>query len=233
MNYDRPELIEPLAAEYVLGTLRGKARDRFDRLKRDSNIARAAVWRWEKRFNGMTRALAPSIPPTHIWRNIERQINASMRTTNVVPLRAARMWKTWSALATAASFVLATLLFMQVPQPTSNVDHVAVFSNQQAQPQWLVSFDSHNGKFSARALNIAATQADKTFELWMLPESGAPRSLGLLPTESGVINVQLAGTALASLQHAAGLAVSLEPAGGSPTGLPTGPVLYQAPLLKL
>lgn len=35
MNYRNPERIDRLAAEYALGTLRGPARRRFERLLRD------------------------------------------------------------------------------------------------------------------------------------------------------------------------------------------------------
>jgi len=54
-----------------------------------------------------------------------------------------------------------------------------------------------------------------------LPGSGAPRSLGLI-SASGATVVKKGKL----LEGATGLAVSLEPASGSPTGAPTGPVLY-------
>jgi anti-sigma-K factor RskA len=59
----------------------------------------------------------------------------------------------------------------------------------------------------------------------MLPDGGAPRSLGLIPA-SGVERVALPAPAGTALQNISNLAVSLEPAGGSTTGAPTGPVLY-------
>jgi anti-sigma-K factor RskA len=59
----------------------------------------------------------------------------------------------------------------------------------------------------------------------MLPQGQNPRSLGLIPA-SGIGRVRLPVPAGTALQNIPALAVSLEPAGGSPTGLPTGPVLY-------
>jgi anti-sigma-K factor RskA len=64
-------------------------------------------------------------------------------------------------------------------------------------------------------------QTDRVLELWAVPGSGAPRSLGLI-SASGATVVSKAQ----QLKGAAALAVSLEPTGGSPTGAPTGPVLY-------
>jgi anti-sigma-K factor RskA len=72
-------------------------------------------------------------------------------------------------------------------------------------------------------------ESGKALELWALPDGGSPVSLGLLPTQGEFHRVLTAAqrTALAGSKQ---LAVSLEPAGGSPTGLPTGPVLHVAPL---
>jgi len=64
-------------------------------------------------------------------------------------------------------------------------------------------------------------QAGRSLELWALPASGAPRSLGLISARDASV-VQRGRVS----KDVTGLAVSLEPAGGSPTGAPTGPVLF-------
>jgi anti-sigma-K factor RskA len=76
---------------------------------------------------------------------------------------------------------------------------------------------------------------DRALELWMLPDGGNPRSLGVVPivTPPGIARVELPATADQALQSIPALAVSLEPAGGSPTGQPTGPVLYTGPVQRL
>jgi anti-sigma-K factor RskA len=83
-----------------------------------------------------------------------------------------------------------------------------------------------------RPLETAAVE-DRALQLWLVAGSQAPpRSLGLLdPVHE--IALQLDPRAEARLRPSASLAVSLEPPGGSPTGLPTGPVIYQGPLLAL
>jgi anti-sigma-K factor RskA len=72
---------------------------------------------------------------------------------------------------------------------------------------------------------------DKSLELWMLPQGGAPRSLGLLPA-TGVGIVTLPALPDIALANVPALAVSLEQAGGSTTGAPQGPVLYTGPVEK-
>jgi anti-sigma-K factor RskA len=73
--------------------------------------------------------------------------------------------------------------------------------------------------------------AGKSYELWGLPDGGAPVSLGLLPA-SGEVRRDLVAAQRVALAASTKVAVSLEPAGGSPTGAPTGPVLYVAELQR-
>lgn len=240
MNYDSPELIERLAAEYVLGTLRGRARDRFMAVLRATPAARQAVWRWEARLHGFgDDAMSSTMPPEHVWQRIRSQLQLQRSATplTLVQSRTDRsgIWKAATAFAVAASLVLGILLVRLSAVSLPSADHVAVFSDQESsQPQWLVSVDTTNGTLTARALNAPALEAGKAFELWMLPgEGAAPRSLGLLPTARHALQAHLPKGATSMLRATSALAISLEPAGGSTTGLPSGPVLYQAPLLRL
>ena len=98
---------------------------------------------------------------------------------------------------------------------------------------WVITANPATGTIRARAVNAQAAAVDQAYELWMLPADGPPRSLGLLPVSGGEARHEIPPALLALLGNAQGLAVSLEPAGGSPTGQPTGPVLYQAPIVEL
>ena len=68
---------------------------------------------------------------------------------------------------------------------------------------------------------VVSLQADRSLELWAVPATGAPRSLGVI-SAAGATVVQRGKL----LDNTTALAVSLEPPGGSPTGRATGPVLY-------
>jgi anti-sigma-K factor RskA len=78
---------------------------------------------------------------------------------------------------------------------------------------------------TVKTVGGAPVPADKSLELWMLPEGAAPRSLGLVPA-TGVGTVTLPALPDVALANVPALAVSLEQAGGSTTGAPQGPVLY-------
>ncbi len=252
MKYNKPELIERLSAEYVLGTLQGKARDRFERLMAESYRIRMAVWSWESQIVPMA-SVAPTVrPPKHIWPSIRARISKTRPRLQAVakpkitpaPVQnlVSGFWRWWSYAATSACLVLGVLLALQLPSTSiqsaseNSIDSVALFSNQEAQPQWLVSFDMESGQLKAKALNAIAVETGQAFELWVLPDAGNPQSLGLLPVSDSAeatVNTALSQALIALLRSANGLAISVEPEGGSPTGLPTGPVVYQSSIIEL
>ena len=228
MKYDNPQLRSVLAGEYVLGTLRGSARRRFEAvMSGDANVA-AEVRRWESHLIGLADGIAPVTPPARVWRRIQSNIMPPDRTQNV----RLRFWRGLGVAASVAAIALALLLAappFRPPAPTQ--DYVSVVRDDQARPVWVVTFKPGQNRMVFEALTEVPLAADESLELWLLLEGGAaPVSLGLLPA-SGITSKQLRPVDL--LGRALGVAVSREPRGGSPTGAPTGPIVYQADLLKL
>jgi anti-sigma-K factor RskA len=82
-------------------------------------------------------------------------------------------------------------------------------------------------KLRIRVMGHPEMDPATSWELWMLPAADQkPVSLGLIdtrPMQELTIPARLAPM----IDRAFGLAMSQEPAGGSPTGLPTGPVLFK------
>lgn len=238
MNYEDPDLLDALAAEYVVGTLRGASRRRFERVLRDSGDARAAVSHWEALLGSLGKVLPAEQPPAEVWSRIEAQLDGREGAGGAKEREgwwsSIRFWRAWGLGATAGLLALAVMLAVP-PEPatTLSAGQVAIVQNQDDQPMWVITADTGTGTIRARAVNAEAAAVDQAYELWMLPADGPPRSLGLLPVNGGVERHQIPPALLALLNNAQGLAISLEPAGGSPTGLPTGPVLYQAPMVEL
>lgn len=231
MNYRDPERLDALAAEYVLGTLRGAALARFERILRESEEAREAVTRWEQLLGGFGRLLPPETPPARVWQRIDSRIGGSSPSDGW--WRSVRLWRYWALGATAALVASLTTMVSLRPTDSVPVGQVAIIQNQDDQPMWVISADATSGNVRARALNAEAAAVDQAYELWVLPADGPPRSLGLLPVNGGIARHDFPPALLALLANAQGLAISLEPAGGSPTGQPTGPVLYQAPIVDI
>ena len=225
MRYNAAQ-VENLAAEYVLGTLRGPARLRFDRLITDRADVRFAVWRWERHLNGFASCLEPRNPPRHVWRNIYHRVKPSQ------PAKATllRRWRGfWLAIPTAVA--AAWLAVALLPAPAA--ERMAVFANQDAEALWVISADLDKGLIQTEAVNAPALASDSSYELWVLPDEGPPLSLGLLPLSAGSIDTPISAQLATALESAGRLAISLEPAGGSPTGIPTGPVVYVASLVTI
>lgn len=237
MRYDNPELIDQLAAAYVLGTLRGRARRRLERLSLERLPIREAIWRWENELVPLSDHVAPVSPAASVWRDIEARLNLNTAERSSGP---AYGWGRVLAGFISGVVVLALLLPLLPEEPQAPIDsaaeRLALVQDEQAQPLWVVTVDEESGQLMSVAVNAPARDADRVFELWMLPQSGPPQSLGLLPTSSDGNErgyQKLSPALLALIADAKGLAVSIEPLGGSPTGVPTGPVVYTAPVIKL
>jgi anti-sigma-K factor RskA len=227
MKSSNRELVDRLAAEYVLGTLRGRARKRFERWLVSPQV-RALVTAWEARLAGLEPRLDEVTPPPGVWRGIEKQLE----------LRKIGRSSTLRYLAIAASvlfFVMVGMFALRGPgEPAVTPPQLAATQKAfiQDSPEtiyWSVELLGDNQELSVHVHQSHALETDKALELWVLPAQGNPVSLGLLPATGDERRV-LNAAQRAALVGAKQLAVSLEPRGGSPTGLPTGPVLHVAPL---
>jgi len=237
-----------IAAAYAIGTLSAPARAWVERrLTRDATLC-AAVVGWQDRLTRWVDLLAPVAPRDEVWLALERALAApSAAAPAPLPIaspppvsapaaptaargRPAAFWRRTTAFTAAAALALAVglgVVLQPVPAPT----HTAVFADAQGRPVWIVDARLPEGRLALRALPAAIPPPGKAYELWMLPAGGPPVSLGLLPA-TGQTEVALGPGQGSRLTTAAGIAVSLEPEGGSPTGLPTGPVVYQAVLVR-
>lgn len=218
MKRDEPGNLDLLAAEYALGTLRGLARRAFARrMARDAFLDRR-VAAWEERFALLALRFRPVAPSPAVWPAIEARIGAPVRSG-------------WRALAAAAAVIavlgLGWLTWQELRPPQAS----AVIAEAEGAELWRVDVDARGDRIAIDALVKVRVPDARSRELWALPEGGAPVSLGLMPA-SGRIDVALDDRQRVALAAAKNIAVSDEPAGGSPTGAPTGDVLYVAALVR-
>jgi anti-sigma-K factor RskA len=240
LNYkDKPALHERLVAEYALGTLRGRARARFRRwIREDAAIARA-VDEWENRLAAMARTIAPRRPPARVWREIEARLGPANFAGNFSEkIKQSLSWHGLGLVASgAAAALLLTLAVPMLLKPGSSTGYVAVLSDSRTQKAVLmVSARRNDTELRVVTIDPSIQVSDASLELWALPQGKKPRSLGLIsdadkPGANRAV-LRLAAAADKTLSNVPMLAVSLEPRGGSPTGLPTGPVLYSGPCVK-
>jgi len=219
---------DDMAAEYVLGTLQGNARLQFESLMREDADMRKRVHDWEARLFPLTEGLTLAKPHKRVWENIQQRINPKAAPTK----GRLNWWRAWG-LAASLMLLVSSVYMVQLEQPLDTLPPtVAVLSDTTSQAAWVVQTDYNKNVMVAQALKVSDPGKNKAYELWMLPANEPPKSLGLLPLE-GAKSVNLTEQHLAVLKRTGAFAVSLEPSGGSPTGLPTGPVLYQGKILTI
>jgi anti-sigma-K factor RskA len=224
-----------LAAEYALGTLRGPARTRFERLLETDGELRAAVDAWNARLSPLAGAVKPVEPPARVWLAIERLIAPPRPEPAPAPVVAPRrslwdslgFWRGFGLAAATAAAVLVAVLVWPSPAPQPfQATHVAILADEAKQPVLLVRADAALAEISVEPLRRAAAPAGKSYELWLLRANNQPPlSLGLIQGTAPQLIV-LPRAAADSVRGATGAAVSLEPQGGSPSGAPTGPVIF-------
>lgn len=243
MNYARnPELVDRLAAEYALGTLRGRARLRFARLAREDSAIAQSVREWENRLGPMSLAVRAVRPHRRVWKAIQTWLPATGGAWDSLAFwRNLGLVASGCAGALLVAFVLRDPRFAPVPVEQAAAQsgpmqraYVAVLSDKAGKVVLLAFADRTSDELWLKPGEMQSIDpATQVFELWGLPKEpgGAPKSLGLIPAREKT-TIKLAAAADQALSDFPALAVSLEPAGGSKTGLPTGPVLYSGPCLK-
>lgn len=224
MRHLSPQAAHALAAEYVVGTLRGRARQRFEAIARTDRAVAAILAEWEGALTPLSLKIEPVEPPARVWKAIEARIAGSDTSTRALRTTLG-FWRSFGLLAGGvASVLLAVFLFVS-GAPRGDPVFVAVLadSTPAAAPRMVVSMHAPD-LLRVRMVKPWKESPGKDLELWVLPKEGAPRSLGLLANAMGDTLIRI-DPSDARLGGATALAVSLEPAGGSPTKAPTGPVL--------
>jgi anti-sigma-K factor RskA len=246
MDYARQTLADALAAQYVAGTLRGRARSRFESLLPSHPALQKAVRDWQLRLMPLTAVVPEVAPPARVWAAIEKRLWPVSATTaqNAAAQNAATpqgwwhrlgLWRALSGASLAAVVGLGVLLGNPPPAQapvvvvldSTGADTPASIS---AKGSIVASFSGDGRALVTRTLTPVGMTPDRVLELWSVPPEGNPRSLGLISANGVTVlkRERLPATVLKGGTSA--LAVSVEPPGGSPTGVPTGPVVFAGKL---
>lgn len=236
MKFADEKLRDKLAAEYVLGTMSARARRRFEIHLRGNPQLRRAVSEWETRLSPLSDALPAIEPPARVWQAIQTRLKIGRPAGR-------GFWESlsfWRVSSFASGLLaLALIVFVAAPKPEAPVDagRMVVVMNDLATARPAMTASWEPGQRGSRTLRIrvighAEMAPNTAWELWMLPGGNQkPVSLGLITTHETQV-VKIPEALAVKLDAAQGLAMSVEPAGGSPSGLPSGPVLYAGECIK-
>ena len=237
MNLSRPdrrERLDRLAAEFALGTSPPRVRRRLATIARRDRAVASALSEWERRIAVLADRIPATTPPPRVWRNIEMRLGLE---PDRVPAREAgwlRRIAFWRALAVGSLIGIVVLGAAEwrrapvvVPAPL-----VVVLSGADAKVGLIATATRGERYLTLKKVGNAPPGQDKTLELWALPQAGAPQPLGVIP-QGNVVRVPLQNPVDETLSNIPTLAVSVEPPGGSPTGKPTGPVVYSGAVERM
>lgn len=226
MRYTQPELLEHLASSYVLGTLTGGARRRFERLQRDRADVRGLVMQWETRLGQLAVSVPVQQPSPQLWKAIaaRTQPAASAVAAGASP----RGWLGWlkpagfgfgglaaGVIAASVFFATAPGLFMtsdQIAMRTGEKlpqSYVGLLTDAQGNGKLLVSSLRHGKTMTVKVIGPITPPASGKLVLWAVPSSGAAFAIGTVPTTGSAVSM-LPDTSEKLLSKVSKLVVTLE-----------------------
>lgn len=246
---DRPvsDDLEVLAAGLALGLLDDEERAEAMRRQLSDPHFAERVRAWQHKTDGWLESIAPVEAPIGTLTAIESRLDGVGSGRTVYAANDAtwshKVWRSWAITATAASLVLAVALGLAVvrsgswanapaqvgsdrPRPAANV---AQIKDEAGAPLLSALYDPASGTLSLRLADLQ--EPERGPELWIIPEDGVPRSLGLLDGQR--LTVELSPELRAFLRDGATMAVTIEPREGAPHDAPTGSILGTAVLQEV
>jgi anti-sigma-K factor RskA len=137
-------------------------------------------------------------------------------------------WSWMRIAAVACTLLVAVIVGVIYNRDKPDFNATLVAGNQQ--PALTVqAFDRY---LKIDPVAVASVEAGRSLELWAIPADGVPVSLGVIP-DNGKGRVDLSDSQRRLLGSQTTMAITLEPKGGSPSGKPTGPILYKGQLASL
>lgn len=229
-------------AEYALGVLDADQRQFVETQLASAPEYAQRLTEWHERLAPMLEEITDEAPPAYAWARIRdslghvhpRALVAEPQPTSTIWSSLA-LWRGFSAAGLAAALIMAVLLVVMLPaedgmQPAGTM-LTAALQLDNGEMVYTATLDASRRSLIVVPVGDIALDG-RAAELWLISGDLPPQSLGLLPVDGAVrlaVPVELGKLANASSVFA----ISLEPPGGSPTGLPTGPVVAQGALADI
>jgi anti-sigma-K factor RskA len=225
--------LDILAGEYLLGLLEGAELARVASLRASEPRFDIAISQWEMRLLPLADELEPVQPGPRVWPAIAAAI-APAAAPQAVIWNSVRFWRYFGlgtgALGAGLAVALAAVVLFRAPPPLPIA--TATLASQNAGIFVATAQKIDGGIILVVSPSQVSVPSDKSAELWLITPGSNPKPLGLLASDHAV-TVNVSSTQFNGALSGAELAVSIEPPGGSPTGLPTGPVIAAAKFLPL
>lgn len=235
------------AGEYMLGTLEGEELNDARRMQLSNPDFASAVEWWEWKLGAIAEAAGSYRPSADVWRGIVARLDSEdlddRRTPDVVPLDQPTVrpagWSIATALAGAAMAAFGIFMWTSAPSgpgvappqtvtPVPTRQLVAQLQDEEANRRLASVIDTENRRLSLNISGLVAGEGQAP-ELWVIPEGGAPVSLGYIP-QQGDFRRDLSEDETALLARGATLAVTFEEDIGTRHEAPSPPILLAGTL---
>ncbi|MES2424622.1 MAG: anti-sigma factor [Pseudomonadota bacterium] len=242
--YHHPETVDQLAAAYVLGTLAGPARRRFEAVLLKHPMARDNVAEWQQRLQPLAESLAPVRPSAQVLQRIEQRAFGAQAAAPVATPSALMGWLQ-RLLSPVPAGALALGLFMGILVPNLLPTQVPVSGEDTQLPQsyvgvlatadgktGLIISSLRQGKvLDLKRVRPVVVPEGSTLYLWTIDAAGVAKPVGPAPA-ADFASVALPKTSEEMFSAAAELALSIEPVGSQPAA-PSGAYVYRGLCGKL
>lgn len=248
-----PDELNLQAGEYVLGTLDPQEQQAIEQRLPHNGHLQAAVAQWQDRLLPLTQLVATQPLPPHLWARIDRSITeqTSPSTSKAQPKKPAAtqpgalsrllasawwnhtgLWRGLAGAGLAMTVVLASLLALNLQGQAATPQFMVVLvAPQDKAPGWVVQTSDQQQSMQLIPLTNTTVPTQNALQFWTKADDwNAPKSLGLVKPGQ-VIRIPL--EQLPPLQANQLFELTLEPATGSPTGKPTGPIQFIGRAVKL
>ena len=249
-----------IAGDYVLGTLSVASRRGVEKRLLLDNALRADVSSWQEKLLPLAALAEPVEPSAQLWQRIAGSVEGGMAPSMVAelsppvpPRRAAKasapqnggtswwinwwesliLWRGLAGSGFAAAAVLAAVLITRIGAAPGPQYLVVLVAPQDKSPGWVVQASAQDAgrQISLIPLGRDTVPAEKTLQFWTKGDNwNGPVSLGLVQPGQ---TLKILLDKLPPLQPNQLFELTLEPAGGSPVGKPTGPIQFIGRAVKV
>jgi len=241
-RYHLPEVIDHLAANYVMGTLSPRVRNRIDGMRSDADYQSLdeRIFYWQKKLSPLDNQTPERPPMSDTWQNIQQQLGMNVQVTNEVAEHK-RSWLGWASLSlhrwvTVCSLVLAITFGVVMMQNTTvgAVSYVAVLTDDNQTPQVVATSYADNRDLRLNVLSLPDIDNNQTYELWVTSKTdGQARSLGAIPLSSSTFNRTLTKAEWGLIKDSDKLLITIEAQGGSVSGQPSQQIVSSGLCIRL
>ena len=239
-RYQSIEIVDHLAANFVLGTLSGRVNARIKRLRQQVEYQELdkRIQFWEQKMSPLNDKTPELAPKSDTWEQIHAKLNL---TTTKAPEN--NPWyhfftMRFYQIATACSIVLIALLTTQVflanQQSPGSLSYVAVLADSNQRPQMVAATYGESQSLMLDILTVPQISEDETLELWVTSKTDKQaRSLGEIPTNLASFTRTLSDAEWRLIKDSDSLMITIEEAGGSPIGEPLGEIISSGACIRL